>query len=196
MKYQIIIPNWEYKYVRTKSTIPKYWLSKDSNKLPKKYKEVLDPNKAVFKNGKFYCCDQNQNRFLKNTLKVGKENSLKLNGQSLYNAMLNWRERSKLAEYYHKYFSSYIKEQIKPIKFEVGKDFFSISCDIYEIKRSSMPDVSNMWLLEKFFEDSLQECGIIPNDSPDYVIESGRKRYHWVNKEEDRKLIFNIDIIQ
>ena len=49
-----------------------------------------------------------------------------------------------------------------------------------------------MWLLEKFFEDALQECGIIPEDNPDVVIESGRKRYYWVNEPKDRKLIFTI----
>ena len=49
-----------------------------------------------------------------------------------------------------------------------------------------------MWLLEKFFEDALQEAGRIPDDNPDYVIESGRKRYHWVEKEDERHLIFTI----
>ena len=58
-----------------------------------------------------------------------------------------------------------------------------------------MPDVSNMWLLEKFFEDALQECDIIPDDNPDYVRESGRKKYHFVETAEDRKLIFTINVI-
>jgi hypothetical protein len=55
-----------------------------------------------------------------------------------------------------------------------------------------MPDVSNMWLLEKFFEDALQECEIIPDDSPAYVRESGRKRYHFIETAEERKLVFTI----
>ena len=50
--------------------------------------------------------------------------------------------------------------------------------------------------LEKFFEDALQECGVIPDDSPKYVIESGRKRYHWVSTETERKLVFNIEVVQ
>jgi len=113
----------------------------------------------------------------------------------LYNATLNWRLRKTVAKYYHTYFSKYIKAQLKkPIIIPEGK-YLSISCDIYEIRRRTMPDVSNMWLLEKFFEDSLQECKVIPGDDPDYVLESGRKRYHWVENEEDRKLVFTIKII-
>lgn len=102
--------------------------------------------------------------------------------------------RKKIAGYFHNYFSIYIKEQLSPIKLENNQKL-SISCDIYEIKRGNMPDVSNMWLLEKFFEDALQDCNIIEDDGPDIVLESGRKRYHWVKNPEERKLIFNINII-
>lgn len=103
--------------------------------------------------------------------------------------------RKKVAGYFHNYFSNFIKAQLRPIV--LAKDqFLSISCDIFEIKRGNMPDASNMWVLEKFFEDALQDCGIIKDDGPDIVLESGRKRYHWVEKPEERKLIFNIDIIK
>ena len=53
-----------------------------------------------------------------------------------------------------------------------------------------------MWLLEKMFEDTLQEMGLLRDDNPEFVIESGRKRYHWVNKPEDRKLIFKLKYIK
>ena len=58
-----------------------------------------------------------------------------------------------------------------------------------------MPDIRNMWLWGKWFEDALQQSGVIPDDSPDWVIESGRKRYHWVKTEEERKLLFTIAIL-
>ena len=57
-----------------------------------------------------------------------------------------------------------------------------------------MPDVSNLWLWIKWFEDALQESNIIPDDNPDYVIESGRIRYHFVDSINLRKLIFTIKI--
>ncbi len=189
-EYHIIIPEWLNYYQKSAVTRPKYWLWKDREKLPKKYKDILRPSPLTG----IYCCDAEGNKFLKNSKKVGTPNLWMLNGQDLYNAALNWRVRKSVAILFHEYFSEYIKEQVKPIVLPEGK-FFSISCDIYEIKRGNMPDVSNMWLLEKFFEDALQICGIIPEDSPDYVIESGRKRYFWVENASERKLIFTIKII-
>ena len=53
-----------------------------------------------------------------------------------------------------------------------------------------------MWLLEKFFEDALQDCKIIPDDGPDFVQESGRKRYRWVTEPEERKLVFTVEHIK
>lgn len=197
---QVVIPRWANKVLKSKSTKPKYWEVKDLSKLPKKHKDKIIIGRHINVFGqKAYIVDVNGDRFLKNTVKVGKPNYWILNGQDLYSAVLNWRLRKGIALYYHGYFSSYIKEQIKsPLITENEKGIYalSISCDIYEIKRGLMPDVSNMWLLEKFFEDSLQECNVIPDDNPDYVIESGRKRYHWVETEQERKLIFNINKIK
>ena len=59
------------------------------------------------------------------------------------------------------------------------------------------PDIGNVgWLLLKLFEDSLQEAGVLREDSPEYIMESGRSRYHWVDKEEKRKLVFRIKYIK
>jgi hypothetical protein len=193
MIHTVTIPNWEASYLKSSNIRAKYWLWKDREKLPKKHSSVLASEPLII-GAQAYCCDKEKGRFLKNTKKVGTENHWILNGQELYNAALNWRLRKSIAKYYHEYFSRYIKDQLEPILIPEGH-FLSVSCDIYEIKRGNMPDVSNMWLLEKFFEDALQECGIIPDDGPDYVIESGRKRYHFVETAEDRKLIFTIKAI-
>lgn len=193
MKFQVVIPEWESTYKVANKTATKYWLWKDRDKLPLKYKQLLMP-KPLQKGGKEYCIDREFNRFIKNTKKAGKENLLVINGQTLYNQKIDWRLRAKVAEYFHNYYSNYILEQLKPIEIPEGK-FLSISCDIYEIPRGNMPDVSNMWVLEKFFEDALTECKIIPDDGPKYVKESGRKKYHWVEESCQRKLIFTIEII-
>jgi len=190
MNYTVIIPQWEASYLKSEKTRAKYWLWKDKDKLPKKHSNILSPVPLISR-GQAYCCDEGKQRFVKNTKKVGKENRWVFNGQDLYNAVLNWRLRKDIAKYYHKYFSKYISEQLEPIIIPEGK-YLSISCDIYEIERGNMPDVSNMWLLEKFFEDALQECEIIPDDSPAYVRESGRKRYHFIETAEERKLVFTI----
>ncbi len=193
MKHIVTIPHWEASYLKSEKTKAKYWLWKDRDKLPKKHQATLRSEPLLIR-AQAYCCDNVGERYLKNTLKAGKENRWVLNGQELYNAALDWRQRKNVARYYHEYFSRYIKEQLEPITIPTGK-YLSISCDIFEIKRGNMPDVSNMWLLEKFFEDALQECGIIPDDGPDYVRESGRKRYHFVETAELRKLVFTITFL-
>tara|TARA_R100001463_G_scaffold23551_2_gene56415 strand:- start:25833 stop:26417 length:585 start_codon:yes stop_codon:yes gene_type:complete len=194
MRNTVTIPNWEASYLKSENTRAKYWLWKDREKLPKKYSTQLSPSPLI-KGTKAYCADIEGNRFVKNTKKVGTQNRWILNGQDLYNATLNWRLRKSIAKYYHEYFSRFIQEQLTPITIPEGK-FLSIGCDIYEVKRGNMPDISNMWLLEKFFEDALQECGIIPDDNSDYVIESGRKRYHFVETADDRKLVFTINLVE
>lgn len=194
MEWRVTIPEWHYFYTKSQRTMAKYWLWKDRDKLPKKYRENLN-NTPKIMSGKAYCQDADGERFVKNTKKAGTPNIWVMNGQDLYNATLNWRLRKTVAKYYHEYFGNYIEQQLEPIETEAAVRL-AISCDIYEIKRSHMPDVSNMWLLEKFFEDALQEKGIIPDDSPDYVIESGRKRYHWVEDPRDRKLVFTIKTIE
>lgn len=191
--FQVIIPEWEYYYVRSKKTATKYWLFKDFGKMPLRNKTKAS-NLPLLVNKLLYCIDNEGNRFIKNPIKAGKENIWVLNGQDLYNAKLDWRQRSNVAKYYHEYFGKYIEEQLEPIILPENT-YFSISVDIYEIMRGNMPDASNMWLLEKFFEDALQEKNIISDDDYRNVIESGRKRYHWVSQPSERKLVFNIDFI-
>jgi hypothetical protein len=192
-EFIVTIPQWENSYVRSKAIRAKYWLAKDIDKLPLKHRENLSSVPMIYR-GKAYLQDNNGQRFLKNTKTVGLENKIILNGQDLYNGKYDWQTRAKIAEYYHSYFGDYIANQLEIIPIVEGKTL-SIGCDIYEIKRGTMPDASNMWLLEKFFEDALQECGVIPDDGPDYVTESGRKRYHWVETAEERKLVFTIKYI-
>jgi len=139
----------------------------------------------------------------KKSKKSGKPRYWTINGQGLYNATLHYRLRGTITKYFHKYLIKYIKQQITKKQIEsinniVYKDSdhkLSISVDIYEIKRGKIPDIGNMWLWLKWFEDALQEAGVIPDDNPDYVIESGRTRYHWVDNESERKLVFNIEIV-
>jgi len=140
-------------------------------------------------------------RVAKKSKKSGRPRYWTVNGQGLYNATLHYRLRGTITKYFHKYLSKYIREQItkddiRTIELAVENSMLvGTSVDIYEIKRGKMPDIGNMWLWIKWFEDALQDCGVIPDDNPDYVIESGRKRYHWVDTPEKRKLVFKIYFI-
>jgi len=142
-------------------------------------------------------------RVAKKSKKSGKPRYWTVNGQGLYNATLHYRLRGTITKYFHKYLSKYIEEQLTDDDYELVTSLvhrgtnvrLGISVDIYEIKRGKMPDIGNMWLWTKWFEDALQHCGFIEDDNPDYVIESGRKRYHWVDTPEKRKLVFKIYFI-
>lgn len=139
----------------------------------------------------------------KKTRKTGRPKFWTVNGQGLYNATLHFRAREKLTKYFHKYLSKYIKRQISQeqiielnnLIFPGSSHKLSISLDIYDIRRGKMPDVSNLWLWTKWFEDALQESHIIPDDNPDYVQESGRTRYHFIDSQEERKLVFTLKVI-
>lgn len=136
----------------------------------------------------------------KKSKKSGKPRYWTINGQGLYNATLHYRLRGTITKYFHKYLSKYIKEQvteediqlINSLVYKESSILLGVSVDIYEIKRGKMPDIRNMWLWGKWFEDALQDCGVIPDDNPDYVIESGRTRYFWIDTVKERKLVFKI----
>jgi hypothetical protein len=134
----------------------------------------------------------------KKSKKSGKPKYWTINGQGLYNATLHYRLRGTITKYFHDYLSKYIKKQITKEDIKTLSQGFAdnkvigVSVDIYEVKRGKMPDIRNMWLWGKWFEDALQECGIIPDDNPNYVIESGITRYFWINNVNERKLIFHI----
>lgn len=140
----------------------------------------------------------------KKSRKSGRPRYWTINGQGLYNATLHYTVRSKITNYYHRYLSRYIKQQISKEDIrEINRMVYpdsshklSIALEIYEVKKGNMPDVGNMWLWIKWFEDSLQDSGIIPDDNLDYVRESGRIRYHFVNDPDDRKLVFIVKIIK
>tara|TARA_R110001606_G_scaffold385783_1_gene549456 strand:- start:421 stop:1086 length:666 start_codon:yes stop_codon:yes gene_type:complete len=191
--YTVTIPHWEDRYKLSERTQPKYWLWKDSKSLPLKHQKELRPSPLIF-NKQAFCCDNLGQRFLKNATKAGKPNEWILNGQELYNAKMHYTLRKKVAAYYHDYFSKFIVDQLAPIKMPPGV-YLSVSCDIFLIERGNMPDVDNMWLLEKFFLDALHLTNRIPDDDKDTVREAGRKRYHMVKDPSKRKLVFTIKFL-
>ena len=136
--------------------------------------------------------------------KTGKPRYWTVNGQSLYNAALHFTARAKVTTYFHDYLLRHVVDQIAPSQIIDLNEYIeqhpteklSVSLDIYEVRRGKMPDIGNLWIWIKWFEDVLQECEIIPNDNPNYIIESGRTKYHWVNDPQDRKLQFKIEFIK
>lgn len=188
-EYIVIIEKWPSK-VPIGNTPASYYSG--TARLPKKHKDIA-VLKKFGKKVSWYVNKKTGKKILKKAASVKYWN---LNGQALYVGNLHWKVRSKVVQFYHNVFKKQIKKDIKKKLPECLAYAISISTDIYEIYSKFTPDVTNMWLLEKMFEDSLQELGLIQDDSPEFVIESGKKRYYWVQKEEDRKLVFKIKFIK
>ena len=54
----------------------------------------------------------------------------------------------------------------------------------YEVKRGKRRDISNIHACcAKFFEDALQDCGIIQNDNPDWIC-GFTTEFNWLDKGE------------
>ena len=191
--WRVICP-YENTFVLSKAQKPKYWKFKDLAKVPKKYQHDLSTEALVIGNT-LYAKTFNNERIIKNTKSLGKPKLWVLNGQSLYSGNLHPLIRAKIRDHYHKLFRDCIKDsKLAVIDIPQGLAL-KVSVDIYELNKGHLPDALNLWPLIKWFEDSLVELGVIPDDSPKYVRSSGENTYIWVENEDQRKLVFKIDVI-
>lgn len=72
MTYQVIIPEYEWYYVKSKKTRVVYWKWKDKEKLPKKYADKCDLHPLLI-GGIAYCATPDGERFIKNSKKANTE---------------------------------------------------------------------------------------------------------------------------
>jgi hypothetical protein len=179
--FQIVIPDWQKK-LKIGTTVAQYYSTKDV--LPKKYEGSL---LKKFGNKKLYVDDKGK-KIIKNKGTLGNPIYWTMNGQGFYNNTIHWSVRSKVVKYYHRYFTKYIKEQL----LEQMPSFLSYKLTmeilIYDVYGPATPDISNMWILPKMFEDALVNTGLLREDSPEF-----RRRteydYIFVEDEVDRKLV-------
>jgi hypothetical protein len=173
MRYIVTIPSHKWRMETVKEQKPSYWESKHIDKLPIKWKKALS-DKVIKVGRKLYLSDNLGNLFIKNPKSMGKPKYWVLNGQEMYSGNLHKRSRASLANKYHQWFKPYIEAQI-PRPIEIGEyQFLRITCIVEEVKRPQMPDPSNLWPWIKWFEDSLQELGLLKDDARAYVKDTGR----------------------
>lgn len=192
------VPHFQNYFIISRRIAAKYYKWKDKDKIPKKHDKLKPFNRKKF--GKHYfVIDRQGNRIVKNVRSAGKQRLWNVNGQDLYNGRLHPVTRAKITKWFHHYLGQYITQQISQGDIELisrYKGNIRITLNIHEVKRKNLPDVSNLWLWIKWFEDALQEREVILDDNPDWIRSSGGTTYHWVETEEDRKLKFNIEIVQ
>lgn len=179
--FSITIPKWENK-VKMGVVIAAYYKKKD--KLPVKHKGAT---LKKFGRSNIYI-DKKGKKIIKNPTKVGKPIYWNLNGQQFYSNNMHWSDRSSIVNYYHKYFTKYIKKTFKE-QFPTFLNYrLSMDISIHEIYSTHTPDITNMWILAKLFEDSMVNAKILRDDDPQFRC-STSYGYRFVDKEEDRKLI-------
>jgi len=181
--FTLTIPNWTNK-VRVGTIKTTYYTKGD--KLPEKYKEAT--TRKIGK--KLYYIDDKNKKIVKNPTKRAKPDYWNANGQYFYSVNIPWKHRSIIVNYYHRYFSTFIKEQFK----EQFPSFLSYKLDMditfHEVYSRHTPDITNMWILAKIFEDTMVKDGILRDDSPEFRMRTSYG-YEFVEKEEDRKIVIN-----
>lgn len=178
--FTVSIPKWQSK-LRVGTVIAAYFSQKD--RLPKKYEGAILKR---FGSKKLYV-DSNNKKIIKNKGSVGNPIYWTMNGQGFYNNTIHWTVRSKVVKYYHRYFTKYIKAQITDDIPTFLSYKLTMEILIYDVYGPTTPDISNMWILPKMFEDAVVNSGVLRDDSPEF-----RRRteydYIFVENEEDRKL--------
>lgn len=178
--FLLVIPQWVSK-VKVGVIPIIYYTSGDS--LPKKYAGAL--LKRV--GNKSYYIDELGRKIIKNPDKKGTAEYWNMNGQSFYSNNITWRQRSLIVDFYHKYITPFVKQQLQ----EPFPEFLSYKIDmhvtIYEIFSHYTPDITNMWILVKLIEDTVVSCGVLRDDSPEFRMRTSYG-YKFVETEEERKI--------
>lgn len=179
--FTITIPEWENK-VPTGTVIAEYYKKKD--KLPAKHKGA-----TLKKFGRSWIyVDKKKKKIVKNPTKVGKKTYWNLNGQQFYSTNMHWSTRSTITSYYHRYFKKFIRKQLKK-PFPTFLNYrLSMDITIYEVYSTHTPDITNMWILAKLFEDALVTEKILRNDDPQFRNKTSYA-YKFVKTEKARKLV-------
>jgi Holliday junction resolvase RusA-like endonuclease len=179
--FTVVVPEWINK-VRIGTIKTTYFVKGD--KLPEEHQGAK--TRKIGK--KLYYIDSKNKKIVKNPTKRGQPEYWNVNGQAFYSNNMTWKERSTIVNFYHKYFSKYVNEQLK----QQFPSFLAYKLDMkltmYETYSRHTPDVTNMWILAKMMEDTIVKAGILRDDSPQFRMFT-TYGYQFVEKEEDRKLV-------
>jgi hypothetical protein len=168
----------------TKGKRKKYYLI--TTNPPKKYDPALH-SRYIWKDGKVF--DTETKHFL-----VSNEASSKVpryqavSGNEIMR--VHERKRMKVVEA--------LKEQFKEHLPGAGSAMFpplpwKISMKMYSPVGKANFDVDNFWIYHKCFMDCLQDQGIIPNDSVEYIPKAGGTEFFHIPEETESKMIFIIE---
>ena len=186
--YSVEIPDWVNR-VPIGTVLAEYYTKK--HKLP----ASLGKCKLKRFGSKYIYVDSKNKKVVRNKNKIGNTIHWNLNGQSFYSATIHWNTRSKITAFYAKYFKDYIIEQL-PEKIPSYLGYaLNIQMIIYDRYSTFTPDITNMWLLFKLFEDNLVKNKVIKDDSPGFILKTSYE-YKFIEKHEERRLVFEFSYIK
>lgn len=138
-----------------------------------------------------YAKDADMKDFLiSNSKTANKPRFVKVNGQEIYNQAGGSFNRSFIRNVLHEYFKEHIKD-VKPLDNINDYPLYIWMQFWINDQGKGNIDNDNKWPWEKFFNDTLTECGIIPDDNINIVNDS-RKTTILIPDDENQELIIKI----
>jgi Holliday junction resolvase RusA-like endonuclease len=181
----IEIPQYIYQIQVSKSRNVKYFHQESGRgKVKKALQDIPKKYKATSYDLLGFALNDKNEKIIANPLAAGTAKYVPINSQVLYSSSGQFI-RAKVMKELHAYYSE-IFEVLVPFTKQEYPLFIWI--DWYAPNQHKTQDIDNFtYITEKAMFDSLQECGIIPDDTVDYICGQG-SLFHEIENFEDRKL--------
>lgn len=189
--FRITINNFSEYIKKTQKVRPIPYI-KGSKPLPQKY---TDDSKYEWRKIKYWGKNiearyekgaLEKDFLVSNNKTANKARYVKVNGQEVYNQTGGSFNRSFMRNVLHEYFQDYLKD-IKPIEdIDVYPLYIWIKFYIHDMGKHNI-DNDNKWPWRKFFQDSLTEAGIIPDDDIQRINDN-RETTYLIAPDQEQKM--------
>jgi hypothetical protein len=183
--YEIVVEDYPSKIQLSEKRRAVYFqYKKHKDKLPKKYQE---PQRYKWSRDDGYLYDLvGGKRVVKNSKSVGTPKFWSVNFQAIWNQQIKYQGRALIMNKLKDIFNPYIKD-LEPIT------EFPIRIELFLLDQEMPVDVDNKGVVyTKCITDLLTNNNIIPDDSSDYVNDTGRCKWVKINESETTKMIIKI----
>lgn len=181
----IEIPQYIYQIQVSKSRNVKYFHQESGRgKVKKALKDIPKKYKATSYDLLGFALNDKNEKIIANPSAAGTAKYVPINSQVLYSSSGQFI-RAKVMKELHAYYSEIFQVLVPFTKQEYP---LFIWIDWYAPNQHKTQDIDNFtYITEKAMFDSLQESGIIPDDTVDYICGQG-SLFHEIKNFEDRKL--------
>jgi len=189
----LVIPEYIKEVKLSNKQRPKYYKKEDHDKLPNKYKTGRYKYDSE---GRLFDVLEEQH-VIKNKKSVGKPKIITISGNDVISGYSTPMIRDKIVKVLKDHYRIYVQQQLKPFK----NDNFPLRVEWFLHTVPGHYDMSNLFLYNKYLEDSLTETydpvgkkelvPIIPDDNLKYITIPAAPIFVPVNTLSERKFVFN-----